>query len=66
MSSDLPFAMKIGVCGIACQVCPRMASGKCPNGEADLPSSREPDVPDRHLCFSKGRHSLFPVFGVSL
>jgi hypothetical protein len=25
--------MKIGVCGVACQACPRMASGMCPNGE---------------------------------
>jgi hypothetical protein len=26
--------MKIGVCGIACEVCPRMVRGLCPNGEA--------------------------------
>ena len=26
--------MKIGVCGIACEKCPRMAKGICPNGEA--------------------------------
>ena len=32
MLSD-PIRMKIGVCGIACQACPRMASGQCPNGE---------------------------------
>lgn len=25
--------MRIGVCGIACEVCPRMAKGTCPNGE---------------------------------
>jgi hypothetical protein len=25
--------MKIGVCGIACEICPKMASGKCPNGQ---------------------------------
>lgn len=24
--------MKIGVCGIACEICPRMTSGKCPSG----------------------------------
>ncbi|MBS7616416.1 DUF3795 domain-containing protein [Candidatus Bathyarchaeota archaeon] len=24
--------MKIGVCGIACEKCPRMISGTCPNG----------------------------------
>lgn len=25
--------MKIGVCGIACEICPLMVKGKCPNGE---------------------------------
>jgi len=25
--------MKIGVCGIACEKCPRMVAGKCPNGD---------------------------------
>ena len=26
--------MKIGVCGIACERCPRMVAGKCPSGLA--------------------------------
>lgn len=26
--------MKIGVCGIACEKCPRMVTGKCPSGSA--------------------------------
>jgi hypothetical protein len=26
--------MKVGVCGIACEKCPRMTGGLCPNGEA--------------------------------
>ena len=26
--------MKIGVCGIACEICPKMVKGVCPNGEA--------------------------------
>lgn len=26
--------MKVGVCGIACERCPRMTKGTCPNGEA--------------------------------
>lgn len=26
--------MRIGVCGIACEKCPRMTRGACPNGEA--------------------------------
>lgn len=25
--------MKIGVCGIACEKCPRMTAGHCPSGE---------------------------------
>jgi hypothetical protein len=25
--------MKIGVCGIACEKCPRMATSKCPSGD---------------------------------
>ncbi|MDD1768548.1 MAG: DUF3795 domain-containing protein [Methanomassiliicoccales archaeon] len=25
--------MKIGVCGIACEICPLMVKEKCPNGE---------------------------------
>ena len=26
--------MRIGVCGIACEKCPRMQKGSCPNGTA--------------------------------
>jgi len=26
--------MKIGVCGIACEKCPKMVKGTCPNGQA--------------------------------
>ena len=25
--------MKIGVCGIACEICPLMERGECPNGD---------------------------------
>jgi len=25
--------MRISVCGIACEICPKMKSGLCPNGE---------------------------------
>lgn len=25
--------MKIGICGIACEKCPKMVKGECPNGE---------------------------------
>ncbi len=26
--------MRIGVCGIACEKCPKMVRGTCPNGES--------------------------------
>lgn len=26
--------MKIGVCGIACEICPKMVRGECPVGES--------------------------------
>jgi hypothetical protein len=26
-------SMRIGVCGIACEACPRRTRGKCPNGD---------------------------------
>jgi hypothetical protein len=26
--------MRVGVCGIACEMCPKMVGGTCPNGEA--------------------------------
>jgi hypothetical protein len=26
--------MRVGVCGIACEKCPKMQAGTCPNGEA--------------------------------
>lgn len=26
-------SMKIGVCGVACEKCPRMVSKKCPSGD---------------------------------
>jgi hypothetical protein len=26
--------MRVGVCGIACEKCPKMQKGTCPNGEA--------------------------------
>ncbi len=26
--------MKIGVCGVCCEICPRRVEGRCPNGDA--------------------------------
>lgn len=25
--------MKIGVCGVCCEICPRRVKGRCPNGD---------------------------------
>jgi len=34
--------MRIGVCGIACEECPRMTNGTCPNGDKGcVPRSNE-------------------------
>ncbi|HNT73234.1 MAG: DUF3795 domain-containing protein [Methanothrix sp.] len=34
--------MKIGVCGVSCEICPRRLKGACPNGEAGcLPRMNE-------------------------
>jgi hypothetical protein len=34
--------MKTGVCGIACEICPLMTRGKCPNGaEGCKPKTNE-------------------------
>lgn len=33
--------MKIGVCGIACEKCPRMAKGSCPNRSGCVPKENQ-------------------------
>jgi hypothetical protein len=51
--------MKIGVCGIACEKCPRMTKGKCPNGKQGcIPKENKmckiatcADTRGVHLCF---------------
>ncbi|MDI7275725.1 MAG: DUF3795 domain-containing protein [Anaerolineae bacterium] len=34
--------MKIGVCGIACEKCPRMSRGICPSGEVGCRPKENP------------------------
>jgi hypothetical protein len=34
--------MKISVCGIACEKCPRMTKGTCPSGEAGCRPKNNP------------------------
>ena len=33
---------RIGVCGIACELCPRMTSGKCPSGSVGCVPKENP------------------------
>ena len=58
--------MKIGVCGIACEVCPRMVRGVVPQWRGGLPSKGEQDVPGCHLRLSKRRRFVLQVPGISL
>ena len=34
--------MKVGVCGVACEKCPRMVRGTCPSGEAGCKPKENP------------------------
>ena len=59
--------MKVGVCGIACEVCPRMSERQLPQGRGRLPADgRTRMCPDCHLRFSKRRGFVLPVPGISL
>ena len=46
--------MKIAVCGIACEKCPRMVSGQCPNGEAGCLPKANPFCKICSCAFEKG------------
>lgn len=46
--------MKIGVCGVACEVCPRMTSGKCPNGEVGCKPKENPFCKISTCAYNKG------------
>jgi len=51
--------MKIGVCGIACEICPRMVKGLCPNGEKGC-TPRENEFCQVCSCaFKKGMQYCF-------
>jgi len=45
--------MKIGVCGIACEACPRMAKGICPNRDGCRPKDN-PMCKIATCAFQKG------------
>ncbi len=46
--------MKIGVCGIACEKCPRMVRGLCPNGEKGCVPKENEMCKIATCAFSKG------------
>ncbi|MHA2299196.1 MAG: DUF3795 domain-containing protein [Candidatus Hodarchaeales archaeon] len=51
--------MKIGVCGIACEKCPRMTSGTCPNGEQGCRPKENKFCAIATCAFTKGMDLCF-------
>ncbi len=46
--------MKIGVCGIACEKCPRMVKGTCPGGPSGCIPKENPFCAIASCAFKKG------------
>jgi len=46
--------MKVGVCGIACERCPRMQNATCPSGEAGCRPKLNPFCKISSCAFEKG------------
>jgi len=56
--------VKIGVCGIACEKCPLMVSGKCPNGGEQGCTPKENEMCKIATCaFDKGVSLCFECPG---
>jgi hypothetical protein len=51
--------MRVGVCGIACERCPRMRAGKCPNGEAGCVPKQNPFCAVANCAYGKGVRLCF-------
>lgn len=51
--------MRVGVCGIACEKCPRMTAGKCPNGEAGCVARENKFCAVCSCAFKKGVRLCF-------
>lgn len=51
--------MKIGVCGIACEKCPRMVKGICPNGSAGCEPRENPFCAIATCAVKKGARLCF-------
>ena len=51
--------MKIGVCGIACEICPRMVKGQCPAGPEGCQPRANPFCRVCSCAFEKGHRYCF-------
>lgn len=51
--------MKIAVCGIACEKCPRMTKHICPNGENGCVPKESPFCKIKTCAFKKGVRYCF-------
>ncbi len=51
--------MKIGVCGIACEKCPRMTKGICPNGETGCVPKENKFCKIASCAFKRGEELCF-------
>lgn len=51
--------MKMGVCGVACEKCPRRVSGKCPNGEDGCVPKENPFCKISTCAHNKGIELCF-------
>ncbi|MGD1061049.1 MAG: DUF3795 domain-containing protein [Methanomassiliicoccales archaeon] len=51
--------MKIGVCGIACEKCPRMVCGTCPSGEIGCAPKQNQFCAIATCAFEKGVRLCF-------
>ncbi|MCA9702360.1 MAG: DUF3795 domain-containing protein [Methanoregulaceae archaeon] len=54
---------RIGVCGIACEVCPRMTRGECPNGETGCVPRNSPVCAIADCAFRRGVRTCFSCSG---
>jgi hypothetical protein len=55
--------MKVGVCGIACEKCPRMAKGICPNGATGCIPKENPFCAIASCAHKKGIKLCFECAG---
>ena len=51
--------MRYGVCGIACEICPKMTSGKCPNGAEGCKPKENKFCKISTCAFHKGVRTCF-------